>query len=264
MTEQEKTLHAEAVETLRDAEREIEAIIDSADVQAALAVAQGDDFDSAKQDALATVEDARTRAHVLAHEAIDKINALMEKAGDPAEAQRLTAVLHAAVENPRPGVRFSQHLDEAAELELDRVEANTLRLEGALNAVTDPFFDKLNAAMESASRPAATPDHDHALHSDTVDLFGTQVTVPGGLYTVVFGVLAIVTIIEVAMAESGLPGSIAYPLLSALSIGKAVLVVLYYMHLREDSRIFAWAFGLPLGMAGLIILFLLLVNPVVY
>ncbi|MEL7234214.1 MAG: cytochrome C oxidase subunit IV family protein, partial [Chloroflexota bacterium] len=58
--------------------------------------------------------------------------------------------------------------------------------------------------------------------------------------------------------------AIGYPLLAALSIGKAVLVVLYYMHLREDSRIFAYAFGIPLGMAALISIFLLLVDPVIY
>ncbi|MFZ4816494.1 MAG: cytochrome C oxidase subunit IV family protein [Phototrophicaceae bacterium] len=111
----------------------------------------------------------------------------------------------------------------------------------------------------------ADPAHaDHALHNDTVDLFGTSVTVPGGLYTVVFGVLAVVTLIEILLAESGLPGVINYPLLTALSIGKAVLVVLYYMHLRQDSRIFAWAFGAPLVIAALIIGFLLLLNPVLY
>lgn len=88
--------------------------------------------------------------------------------------------------------------------------------------------------------------------------------VPGGLYTVVFGVLALVTIIEVIIAESPLPGGVAYPLLAALSIGKAVLVVMYYMHLLEDNRIFLWAFGVPLAMAAMIILFVMAINPVAY
>ncbi|MEO0560902.1 MAG: cytochrome C oxidase subunit IV family protein [Chloroflexota bacterium] len=105
-------------------------------------------------------------------------------------------------------------------------------------------------------------DHDqHALHSDTVHIAGREITMPGGLYTLVFVVLAVVTIIEVALAESPLPNPIAYPILAALSIGKAVLVVLYYMHLMQDSRIFAWAFGIPLVMASVIVMFVMFVQP---
>lgn len=102
---------------------------------------------------------------------------------------------------------------------------------------------------------------DHALHSDTVNVMGNKVTVPGGLYTVVFIVLAVVTIVELLLAEAGLPAGVSIPILSALSIGKAVMVVLYYMHLLEDSRIFAYAFGIPLAMASLIVVFVMFMQP---
>ena len=88
-----------------------------------------------------------------------------------------------------------------------------------------------------------------------------EITLPGGLYTLVFIVLAVVTLVEVVMAESPLPPQISYPLLAALSVAKAVLVVLYYMHLLQDSRIFAWAFGIPLGMASLIVIFVMFLQP---
>lgn len=101
----------------------------------------------------------------------------------------------------------------------------------------------------------------HALHSDEVKFGGATFTMPGGLYTFVFIVLAVVTLIEIVLAESGLPAGVTIPLLSALSIGKAVLVVLYYMHLLQDSRIFAYAFGIPLAMASIIVLFVMYMQP---
>lgn len=107
------------------------------------------------------------------------------------------------------------------------------------------------------------PAQDHT-ESNGHDAHHDDSKIPGGLYTIVFGVLAVVTLIEVLLAESPLPRQLAYPLLAALSIGKAVLVVMYYMHLREDSRIFIWAFGVPLAMAAMIILFVMAINPVTY
>jgi heme/copper-type cytochrome/quinol oxidase subunit 4 len=101
----------------------------------------------------------------------------------------------------------------------------------------------------------------HALHSDRVKIGDREITLPGGLYTLVFIVLAVVTLVEVVLAESPLPPQISYPLLAALSVAKAVLVVLYYMHLLQDSRIFAWAFGIPLGMASLIVVFVMFLQP---
>ena len=117
---------------------------------------------------------------------------------------------------------------------------------------------------EAESHEAEHADgHGHA-HSDTVVINGREMTIPGGIYTVVFGVLALVTIIEVALAESPLPRGIEIPILSALSIAKAVIVVMYYMHIKDDSRIFIWAFGFPLAMAALIIIFVMAIDPFSY
>jgi cytochrome c oxidase subunit 4 len=266
MTEQTKALHAEAVETLRRAEAKIDAILERSEVKSALEIVQSDEADGAKATAKRLIAEAHDEARVIAQDAIETINALMDEAGDPAEAQRLTAIIHAALDDPRPGVRFSEHVDDVGDGEIGHVEAAALRFEGALNAVMLPFLDQFERGLAGLEEPgeARAQAFEHALHSDTVDLFGREITVMGGLYTVVFGVLAIVTIVEVILAESPMPNVIAYPVLSALSIGKAVLVVLYYMHLREDSRIFVWSFGLPLAMAAMIIIFLLLVNPVTY
>lgn len=108
--------------------------------------------------------------------------------------------------------------------------------------------------------------HSHEKHavSDTANVFGRTITVPGGMYSVVLGVLAVITVIEVLLSEIPFPNVIKFPILAALSIGKAVLVVMFYMHLKDDSRIFLWAIGMPLAMAALIILFLLGMDPILY
>ena len=43
-------------------------------------------------------------------------------------------------------------------------------------------------------------DHAHA-HSNTVAILGREITIEGGIYTVIFGALAILTLIEVLIAE---------------------------------------------------------------
>lgn len=59
-------------------------------------------------------------------------------------------------------------------------------------------------------------------------------------YLAVFGVLAVITLIEVTVA-SQLPA-----LLVALSLSKAALVALYYMHLKFESGWFSAIFLLPI------------------
>lgn len=101
----------------------------------------------------------------------------------------------------------------------------------------------------------------HHSHSDTVVLpvIGT-VTVPGGIYSVVFGGLGILTVLEVVLAqiliEAGIIKSIV---LLAIAFLKALLVVMFYMHLRQDNRLFRVVLGLPLVIVILCVLYLLAV-----
>lgn len=114
------------------------------------------------------------------------------------------------------------------------------------------------AAEQSAHSEAhETEQKAHTSHDQTV-LLGR--TIPFPIYTVVFGILAAATVIEVII--STLPkGALGTAILIALSAMKAILVVLFYMHLREDSRIFAIALGIPLFIAAVAMLFLTTVPP---
>jgi caa(3)-type oxidase subunit IV len=98
---------------------------------------------------------------------------------------------------------------------------------------------------------------------DTTVVFGR--VIPANIYVVVFGALAILTIVEVILAEI-LPESffLRTPLLVVMSLAKAVLVMLYYMHLKEDNKLFAAAIILPLLIGVVSCMFLLAVPTTGY
>jgi len=58
-------------------------------------------------------------------------------------------------------------------------------------------------------------------------------------YVGIFAWLFAFTIIELIVSLLPLPGVIQIPTLVAFAVAKATLVVLYYMHLRYDSRWYA-------------------------
>ena len=120
---------------------------------------------------------------------------------------------------------------------------------------------------------AQATHHDDGHHSNTVQLLGRQITVEGGVYTVVFIGLAILTVIEVVSAE-GLKGmihdmpdaadtlqAIKAGLLLVIAVIKSALVIWFYMHLRDEKPLLAVVLLLPLLIASLSILYLLAIPP---
>ncbi len=113
-------------------------------------------------------------------------------------------------------------------------------------------------------------------HSNTVALLGRDITVEGGIYTVVFGGLAVLTIIEVLSAEllksaihdapnaAAALTAIKAILLLAIAIVKSSLVIWFYMHLKDEKRILAVVLLLPLLIAALSVMFVLAVPPTGY
>jgi cytochrome c oxidase subunit 4 len=68
-----------------------------------------------------------------------------------------------------------------------------------------------------------------------------------GFYWLIGGILAVLTAIEVAAFYMEL-GAVEVPLLLMLSAAKFALVVMFFMHLKFDSRIFTGVF-----LAGLVL-----------
>ena len=120
---------------------------------------------------------------------------------------------------------------------------------------------------------AEATHHDGDHHSNTVHLLGREITVEGGIYTVVFAGLAVLTVIEVMSAEF-LKGAIhdtpsaavtlqaiKAVLLLVIAIIKSSLVIWFYMHLKSENRLIAVVLLLPLLIAGLSIMYLLPIPP---
>ena len=140
---------------------------------------------------------------------------------------------------------------------------------------TEAILDKPIEAIEDAINEADADDRPqtradvlpHPVSDTTVirlPILKREYTVNQPVYTVVFGTLAVITIIEVALAELAPDGWLLTLVLAALSVSKAVMVMWFYMHLKDDSRIFAFAIGLPIVVALVATLFLAAVPPFGY
>ena len=96
----------------------------------------------------------------------------------------------------------------------------------------------------------------HHYHEDKTVILGREIPLP--VYTVVYGALAGLTVIEVLLSQ--LPrGFLTIPVLLGIAFLKAGLVVWFYMHLNTDSRIFAITLLIPVVMVIIATLFLMIV-----
>lgn len=129
--------------------------------------------------------------------------------------------------------------------------------------------------MAEVTHEIAEHDHNNHAHSDTVVILGREITVEGGIYTVVFGALGILTILEVLFADllnnliagtpdAGFLTAIKAILLLGMAVFKSTLVILFYMHLKDDNKILAVVLLLPLMIAALSVMFVLSIPPTGY
>ncbi len=70
----------------------------------------------------------------------------------------------------------------------------------------------------------------------------------------IFGALAVLTLVEVGITKIGLPTAAMIILLIALALVKAGLVAVYFMHLKYDARFLKVIAYSPLAVAGILIL----------
>ena len=99
-----------------------------------------------------------------------------------------------------------------------------------------------------SAEAVAAHEHDHGGHASP------------GFYWAIGGILTVITAVEVAIFYIPALAGILVPLLLVLSAAKFLLVVMFFMHLKFDSKIFSGLFlsGLVLAVfmtVALIILF---------
>ena len=70
-----------------------------------------------------------------------------------------------------------------------------------------------------------------------------------GTYLRVAAILVMITIIEVGVFYVPTFQAVLVPVLLVLSAVKFTLVVMFYMHLKADSKFFTFLFGAPLLLA---------------
>ncbi len=152
-----------------------------------------------------------------------------------------------------PDEQLPEIAKEIKEDEPEDVRAARRAAEETLNQPIEAIEDTVNALDVEDHSESFEEELPHIVGSTTV-FMGRTFPVP--LYTFVFFVLGGITIIEVLLSQ--LPHFfLTAPILLALSASKAILVVMFYMHLREDSRIFAFALAIPLVLALVASMFLL-------
>jgi len=106
-----------------------------------------------------------------------------------------------------------------------------------------------DAAMQhdAASEPPQHEEHDH----------------PGAMtYVAVALVLTVLTSLEVAVFYIPALAVAIVPILLTLTTAKFVLVVMFYMHLKMDSRIFTGVFVAPLLLAMFLVVALIVLFKV--
>ncbi|OGO13540.1 MAG: hypothetical protein A2Y93_17285 [Chloroflexi bacterium RBG_13_68_17] len=64
-------------------------------------------------------------------------------------------------------------------------------------------------------------------------------------YAIVFLILAALTAIEIALSLLAVDPGLRTPVFLILSLAKASLVAAFFMHLRQDSRLYTFVFIVP-------------------
>ena len=94
----------------------------------------------------------------------------------------------------------------------------------------------------------------HDDHNEQFSFVGRTFPVP--VYTGVFALLGITTLIEVAISQIFERSTILIIVMLALATFKAGLVVWFYMHLNKDNRIFIACLLAPVILVVVAVLFL--------
>jgi cytochrome c oxidase subunit 4 len=106
--------------------------------------------------------------------------------------------------------------------------------------------------MSSETREIMHDQHSHPVH-------GTRT------YWIIGAILFVVTALEIfAYYMEERLGPAVVPVILTLSAAKFLLVAMFFMHLKYDSKVFTGIFLFPLALAGLVIVGLIMLYHVLH
>lgn len=155
-----------------------------------------------------------------------------------------------------PDEEIPPEIKEFQEAESDEARETRREAEAALNKPIEAIENAIESTDNAPSQAVVQAAIAH--HADEPVVFLGR-TFNTNIYTFIFGVLAALTVFEIITAELLPNGFIRTMLLLIPSLIKALLVMAFYMHLREDSRMFTLAIAMPIGIGVVALLFLLAV-----
>lgn len=146
---------------------------------------------------------------------------------------------------------FEDSVNEVLETTAEASEDNPVAeaWDGAVKTVMDATEDLVDGDDEP---------HDHHYTDEVVlPYFGSIGSMPGGIYTFIFLVLGALTVLEVLVTVLFPENTLTILVLVVMSLTKAYLVVMYYMHLNNDNPLYRVVLLLPLVVVLLSTLYLI-------
>ena len=128
--------------------------------------------------------------------------------------------------------------------------------------VAEAFDDAVKSIMHGAEKLAEggeTITEHHYSDTFRVPVIG-EMTLPGGIYTFIFGVLAVLTVIEVLISFVDVV-ALRVVVLLVIAFSKALLVIAFYMHLNRDNWLFRFVLAVPFFVTLVSVMFLLGLPP---
>jgi cytochrome c oxidase subunit 4 len=107
-------------------------------------------------------------------------------------------------------------------------------------------------ALAVAAAHAEHDDHDHAHGGHAAAAHGSSAALaahPSHVkeYLVIFVILAVLTLLEVVLAQMGISKHLLALALVGLALTKAAIVALYYMHLKSETKVLKLTVAIPLA-----------------
>ncbi|MGB7342372.1 MAG: cytochrome C oxidase subunit IV family protein [Phototrophicaceae bacterium] len=142
---------------------------------------------------------------------------------------------------------------------VDAVEETVDNMGESIQETSEELAENASSALEIVNdfvEPQAAHTH-HYTDEVVLPYFGSIGSMPGGIYTFIFIVLGIITLVEVLITEALPDNAVTITLLVVLSLAKAYLVMMYYMHLNNDNPLYRLVVILPLLIVLLSTLYLI-------